>query len=139
MSDDALAVIDIFAQYGVLGIIALIFIVSLRKLMNNMIEMNTHIFEYFMNSNEKTNESLKNSMNSIVQIIQKNTDNILDSKHAILKEVNDMQKEIKKSEVDKSLLNELLSEQINYRYEVNKILNDYEKERIENNNKNKDS
>ena len=36
-----------------------------------MIEMNTHIFEYFMNSNEKTNESLKNSMNSIVQIIQK--------------------------------------------------------------------
>ena len=139
MSDDALAVIDIFAQYGVLGIIALIFIVSLRKLMNNMIEMNTHIFEYFMSSNEKTNESLKNSMNSIVQIIQKNTDNILDSKHAILKEVNDMQKEIKKSEVDKSLLNELLSEQINYRYEVNKILNDYEKERIENNNKNKDS
>lgn len=139
MSEGTLAVIDIFAQYGVLGIIALIFIISLRKLMNNMIEMNTHIFEYFMNSNEKTNESLKNSMNSIVQIIQKNTDNILDSKHAILKEVNDMQKEIKKSEIDKSLLNELLSEQINYRHGINKILNDYEKERVENNNRNKDS
>lgn len=139
MSEDALAVIDIFAQYGVLGIIALIFIVSLRKLMNNMIEMNTHIFEYFMNSNEKTNESLKNSMNSIVQIIQKNTDNILDSKHAILKELSDMEKEIKRSEIDKSLLNELLSEQINYRHEINKILNDYEKERIENNSRNKDS
>lgn len=129
MSESALAIIEIFAQYGVLGIIALIFIVSLRKLMNNMIEMNTHIFEYFMNSNEKTNESLKNSMNSIVQIIQKNTDNILDVKHAILKEVNNLNREIQRIEIDKSLLNEILSEQITYRHEINKILDNREKEK----------
>ena len=129
MSESTLAIIEVFAQYGVLGIVALIFIVSLRKLMNNMIEMNTHIFEYFMNSNEKTNESLKNSMNSIVQIIQKNTDNILDVKHAILKEVNNLNKEIQRIEIDKSLLNEILSEQITYRHEINKILDNRQKEK----------
>lgn len=133
MTDSAM-VVEAFIQYGALGIIALIFIVSLRKLMNNMIEMNTHIFEYFMNSNEKTNESLKNSMNSIVQIIQKNTDNILDSKHAILKEINNLDREIQRVEIDKSLLNEILSEQITYRHEINKILNNREKEKENNNN-----
>lgn len=129
MSNSTLAIIEVFAQYGVLGIVALIFIVSLRKLMNNMIEMNRHIFEYFMNSNERTNESLKNSMNSIVQIIQKNTDNILDSKHEILKEINNLNKEIQRVEIDKSLLNEILSEQITYRREINKILDNREKEK----------
>ena len=115
-------IVEMIIQYGALGLIGAIFIVSLRKMMDKMLDMNTQIFEYFMSSNEKTNESIKNSINSIVQINQKNNDNILNAKHEILKSNNDLMKELQRIQIDRSILNEALSEQITMREEINKIL-----------------
>lgn len=115
-------IVEMIIQYGALGLIGAIFIVSLRKMMDKMLDMNTQIFEYFMSSNEKTNESIKNSINSIVQINQKNNDNILNAKHEILKSNIELMKEIQRIQIDRGILNEALSEQITMREEINKIL-----------------
>lgn len=105
-----LEVLEVMAQYGAIGIIGAIFVISLKKMMAQMMDMNTKIFQYFMDSNAKANESMQNSMLTIIQTIQKNTDTILNSKHEMLDSNTELLKEIKRVQIERAILDEALHE-----------------------------
>ena len=114
--------LEVVAQYGALGVIGLIFVFALKKMMEQMMEMNSKIFQYFMEANNKANESMQNSMLTIIQTIQKNTDTILTSKHEMLDSHTELLKEIKRVEIERSILDEALHEDDVLRKRMHKLL-----------------
>lgn len=117
-----LEVLEVMAQYGAIGIIGAIFVISLKKMMAQMMDMNTKIFQYFMDSNAKANESMQNSMLTIIQTIQKNTDTILNSKHEMLDSHTELLKEIKRVQIERAILDEALHEDDVLRKRIHELL-----------------
>lgn len=119
-----LEALEVVAQYGALGVIGLIFVFALKKMMAQMMDMNTKIFQYFMDANTKANESMQNSMLTIIQTIQKNTDTILNSKHEMLNSHTELLKEIKRVQIDRSILDEALHQDDVLRRRMHEFIED---------------
>lgn len=130
---DAAILLNAVANYGPIVIFGVIFVMTLRKTLNQMIDMNAKISQYFMESNSKANENMQNSLITISQSVQKNTDTVLQAKHDILKGELEVLREIERVKIDKAILDEALSERSILRKEINDLLDDRELRREKNN------
>lgn len=118
--------IEMITQYGAMGIIIAVTLLIIKQMSNQMMKNNEKIMQYFMDSNTKTNESMTNSMITIVQCIQKNADTLVSSKHDILNSNVELLKEIKEIKIDRCLMDESLAQSIVLREKLEKLLKDNE-------------
>lgn len=123
---DTDVMIEMITQYGAMGIIIAVTLLIIKQMSNQMMKNNEKIMQYFMDSNTKTNESMTNSMITIVQCIQKNADTLVSSKHDILNSNVELLKEIKEIKIDRCLMDESLAQSIVLREKLEKLLKDNE-------------
>lgn len=135
---DAAVLLNAVANYGPIVIFGIIFVMALRRTLNQMIDMNSKIFQYFMESNSKANENMQNSLITITQSVQKNTDTVLQAKHDILKGELEVLREIERVKIDNAIMNEALSERDRLRKEINDLIEDRDLRKKENEESNKD-
>lgn len=121
---DASLLVNAVANYGPIVIFGVIFVMALKKTLGQMLDMNSKIFQYFMDSNSKANDNMQNSLITITQSAQKNADIVLQTKHEILRGELEVLREMERIKMDIALMNEALAERDRLRKEINKLIDD---------------
>jgi hypothetical protein len=107
--------LEMVLQYGALGLICVVFICSFSKQIQQMMEMESKIFEYFMKSNSESYESIKNSIISLVQLSNKTNENIINLKRELVDMDLALLEQMKRIKIDEKILESAIEREIKIR------------------------